>query len=369
MTEALRVLIVDDAAESRDVLRRALALENGVEVVGEADSGVEAVRRAEETRPNVVLMDVRMPGGDGVAATEEITRRFPGIQVIALTAHDDEGSVREMLSAGAAGYLVKGASVDDLVTAVRRASAGEALVDRRVLPHVLEELRTLLGKERRRRAEAERLARTREEFIGVLSHELRTPLTVIAGALQFVERLDVEPQVRELVEAALVRTADLEQVVLGLELIGQDPPGPEDVAFPADAVEAALRLTPARPDEIEVGSEPWPGVRPSHLARVIGELVANAFTHGRAPVHVRAEREGRDGVVRVIDSGDFEPEPRLFEPFVQKDMSTRRTHGGMGLGLFVSSRLCELGGGRLELRRDGEHTVAEARFRLAEEAG
>ena len=365
MTQPVRVLVVDDAAESREILSRALALEDGIEVVGEADSGVEAVRRADRERPDVVLMDVRMPGGDGIAATEEITRRFPGVQVIALTAHDDEASVRDMLTAGAAGYLVKGASVDDLVTAVRRASAGEALIDRRVLPHVLEKLRTLLGEERRRRAEAERLARNREEFIGVLSHELRTPLTVIAGALQFVDRQEMEPQVRELIEAALTRTAELEQVVQGLELIGQGAPGPEDVAVPADAAEAALRATLGRPDGIEVDSTPWPGVHPSHLARVMRELVANALTHGRRPVTLTARREGREGVVRVADAGNFEPEPRLFEPFVQKDMSTRRSHGGMGLGLFVTSRLCELGGGRLELRRDGERTVAEARFRLA----
>lgn len=365
MTQTVRVLVVDDASESREILSRALALEDGIDVVGEAESGIEAVRRTEEARPDVVLMDVRMPGGDGIAATEEITRRFPGVHVIALTAHDDEASVREMLTAGAAGYLVKGASVDDLVTAVRRASAGEALVDRRVLPHVLEELRTLLGEERRRRAEAERLARNREEFIGVLSHELRTPLTVITGALQIVERMELDQQVRELVDAALIRTAELEQVIQGLELVAQGQPGPGDMTVPSQSVEAALLASPGRPDEIEIGADPWPGVRASHLARVIRELVSNAVTHGRRPIGLVVRRDGREGVVRVVDAGDFEPEPRLFEPFVQADMSTQRTHGGMGLGLFVTSRLCELGGGRLDLRRDDDRTVAEARFRLA----
>jgi DNA-binding NarL/FixJ family response regulator len=366
MTEAVRVLVVDDAAESREILRRALALEDDIEVIGEADSGVEAVRRTEEQRPDVILMDVRMPGGGGVEATEEITRRFPGVHVIALTAHDDEDSVREMLTAGAAGYLIKGASVDDLIAAVRRASAGEALVDRRVLPHVLEELRTLLNDERRRRSEAERLARTREEFIGILSHELRTPLTVIAGALQYLERLELQPDAEELVAAGLKRTAELERVVQGLEFVGQNPPGPDAVAVPADAAEAALRSTPGSPDELDVDHDPWPGVHPDHLSRVILELVTNALRHGRPPVTLTARREGRDGLVRVADAGDFDPEPRLFEPFVQGDMSTKRRHGGMGLGLFVAARLCELGGGRLEVRREGARTVAEARFRLAD---
>jgi DNA-binding NarL/FixJ family response regulator len=365
MTEAVRVMVVDDIAESRDILRRALALEDDIEVVGEADSGVEAVRRAEEQRPDVVLMDVRMPGGDGIAATEEITRRFPGVQVIALTAHDDEASVREMLTAGAAGYLVKGASVDDLIAAVRRASAGEALVDRRVLPHVLEELRTLLSEERLRRAEAERMARVREEFIGVLSHELRTPLTVIAGALQYLERQALDEDARELVVAGLKRTADLERMTEGLELIGQGPPPRDAVVVPAEAAEGALRQTPGRPDEVEIDPDPWQGVHPNHVSRVVLELVTNALRHGRPPVSLTVRREGRDGVVRVGDAGDFEPEPRLFEPFVQGDMSTQRPHGGMGLGLFVAARLCELGGGRLEVRREGGRTVAEARFRLA----
>jgi signal transduction histidine kinase len=238
-------------------------------------------------------------------------------------------------------------------------------MDRRVLPHVLEKLRTLLSEERRRRAEAERLARVREDFIGVLSHELRTPLTVIAGALQFLERQDLDEDARELVVAGLKRTADLERMTEGLELIGQGPPPRDAVMVPAEAAEGALRQTPGRPDEVEIDPAPWQGVHPSHVSRVILELVTNALRHGRPPVSLTARREGRDGVVRVGDAGDFEPEPRLFEPFVQGDMSTQRTRGGMGLGLFVAARLSELGGGRLEIRREGGRTVAEARFRLA----
>jgi signal transduction histidine kinase len=69
-------------------------------------------------------------------------------------------------------------------------------------------------------------------------------------------------------------------------------------------------------------------------------------------------------VVEVTDAGDFEPDPKLFAAFTQADMSTRRERGGLGLGLFVSARLCELGRGRLDLRREDGRTVAEARFRL-----
>src|SRR5688572_19011381 len=99
MAAQVRVLVVDDADDSREVLRRALGFDDDIDVVGEADSGTSAVQQTESLKPDVILMDVRMPNGDGVSATREITRRFPSVHVIALTAHDDQDSVREMLTA------------------------------------------------------------------------------------------------------------------------------------------------------------------------------------------------------------------------------------------------------------------------------
>ena len=365
MTTAVRVLVVDDAAESREILARALGFDDAIEVVGEADSGASAIRQAGELRPDVVLMDVRMPNGDGITATREITRRFPQVHVIALTAHDDQDSVRDMLTAGATGYLVKGAPVDEVTAAIHKARVGEAQVDDRVLPHVLEELRELLTHERGRREEAERLARARLEFIQVLSHELRTPLTVIGGALQTVQMEPIADDVQDLVRAAVTRTRNLEQVVEGLELIGQAPPTPGHVASTATAMAQALGALQDRPDEVNAPNEVWHGIHEHHLSRVIRELVANALLHGRPPVSLRVRREGLEGIVEVSDAGDFEPDPSLLGPFVQSDMSTMREQGGLGLGLFVVGRLCEVGGGRLDLRREGDRTVAEARFSLA----
>jgi DNA-binding NarL/FixJ family response regulator/anti-sigma regulatory factor (Ser/Thr protein kinase) len=362
---AVRVLIVDDADESRRVLRRALAMDWTIEVIGEAASGREAVSQAAALTPDVILMDVRMPDMDGIEATEDITRRLPGIRVIALTAHEDPDSVRDMLSAGATGYLLKGSSIDDLIAAVHKARGGEGQVDDRVLPTVLEDLRSLLHQERSRRAEAERLARSREEFIQVLSHELRTPLTVIGGALQVLADVDLPPDSTELVTSALRRTADLERVVTGLELVGDPPPTISETAVPSEVLGTALQ--DLRPDAIDATSGTWRAIRSNHLARAARELVDNAVRHGRRPVEVRAYREGNEGVVRVTDTGDFQPDERLLRPFVQADMSSRRERGGLGLGLFVASRLCEVGGGRLDLRREDDRTVAEARFLLAEE--
>jgi DNA-binding NarL/FixJ family response regulator len=362
--EPVRVLVVDDADESRAILRRALAFDDAIEVVGEASSGREAVRQAEALHPNVVLMDVQMPGGDGVEATAEITRRFPDVQVIALTAHDDQGSVRDMLTAGAIGYLVKGASVDDLMAAIRRAGAGESLIDRRVLPHVIDELRTLLREERERRAEAESLARSREEFLQVLSHELRTPLTVIGGALQLVRQQGGPADGQDLVEAALARVEDLERMVEGLELIGEGRAGPTVAWDPRTELRQALEGLD-RPDDVDASEDIWMGVHASHVGRVARELVSNALRHGSRPVIVRIAQEGRTGILEVRDAGEFRPDPRLFAPFVQADMSMKRERGGLGLGLFVAARLCEVNGGRLDLRREGQWTVAEARFRLS----
>jgi DNA-binding NarL/FixJ family response regulator len=360
----VRVLVVDDADESRAILRRALAFDSAIQVVGEASSGREAVRQAEALHPNVILMDVRMPDGDGVEATAEITRRFPEVHVIALTAHDDQESVRDMLAAGAIGYLVKGASVDDLMAAIRRAGAGESLVDRRVLPHVLEELRSLLQEERERRGEAERLARSRQEFLQVLSHELRTPLTVIGGALQLVRQQGGVPEGRDLVEAALARVADLERMVEGLELIGQGRAGPSVTCDPRAELGQALEGLD-RPDAVEGSGDPWVGVHPRQVGRVARELVSNALRHGGRPITVRYAHQARTGILEVRDGGDFLPDPGLLAPFVQADMSMKRERGGLGLGLFVAARLCEVNGGRLELRREGQWTVAEARFRLS----
>ena len=121
----IRVVVVDD----HDMVRRGLAVFlrtfDDLKLVGEAADGEEAVRIVEELRPDVVLMDLRMPVMDGVEATKVIRAQFPETQVIALTSFKDERLVHDALSAGAIGYLLKNASVDDLAAAIRAARAGK----------------------------------------------------------------------------------------------------------------------------------------------------------------------------------------------------------------------------------------------------
>ncbi|TMK83001.1 MAG: response regulator, partial [Actinobacteria bacterium] len=215
MTDLVRVMVVDDSSSTRTMLREALSLDGGIEVVGEAGGGREAVVRAGDLRPDVVLMDVRMPDMDGVSATRSIISESPATKIVALTWSDDPATVRDMLTAGAIGYVVKGGTIDELSSAIRRAATGEPELDQRVLPAAVEDLRRLLEEERERREQVERLARAKAEFVQVLSHELRTPLTVIFGALRMLEQRGLGADEAGVVESALRRVTELEFLVEG----------------------------------------------------------------------------------------------------------------------------------------------------------
>src|SRR5260370_32700698 len=115
---SVRVLLVDDQAAYREGMRASLSVIPEIEVVGEAASGREALLAARSLRPAVVLMDLRMPDGDGVAATRNIMREIPGCRVIALTTFDEDELVFAALRAGAAAYLLKGSDTASLVRVI-----------------------------------------------------------------------------------------------------------------------------------------------------------------------------------------------------------------------------------------------------------
>ncbi len=122
----IRLILADDHVMLRQGTLAMLARESDLTVVGEANDGAEAVRLAETLRPDVVVMDVRMPGMNGIEATRQIRNRWPSVQVLVLTAHDDDEYVFALLEAGANGYLLKTAPVADLVRAIRTVAAGES---------------------------------------------------------------------------------------------------------------------------------------------------------------------------------------------------------------------------------------------------
>jgi len=136
----IRVVLADDQPLVRSGLRALLANSDDVDVVGEAVDGRDAVAVVTRTRPDVVLMDVRMPGVDGIAATRKITTdsRLSGVAIIMLTTFDDDDQIFAAIRAGASGYLLKDAEPDDLREAIRVVAAGEALLSASVTRKVIE---------------------------------------------------------------------------------------------------------------------------------------------------------------------------------------------------------------------------------------
>ncbi|MGC9334649.1 MAG: response regulator [Anaerolineae bacterium] len=122
--EPIRVLLVDDHAVVRSGLSAFLLAFEDLELVGEASSGEEAVRLCDQLAPDVVLMDLVMPGMDGAQATRAIRKKCPAIQVVALTSFKEQELVEGVLEAGAIGYLLKNVSADELARAIREAHAG-----------------------------------------------------------------------------------------------------------------------------------------------------------------------------------------------------------------------------------------------------
>ena len=138
MTDDIRVLIVDDQNLVRMGFRMLLDAEPGITVVGEAADGAEGVRLATSTKPDVVLMDVRMPGLDGIAATAEVLRVSPASRVIVLTTFDLDEYAFGGLRAGASGFLLKDTRPAELLAAVRAVASGEAAISTRVTRRMLD---------------------------------------------------------------------------------------------------------------------------------------------------------------------------------------------------------------------------------------
>ncbi|AXO61770.1 MULTISPECIES: UvrY/SirA/GacA family response regulator transcription factor [Pseudomonadaceae] len=125
----IRVLVVDDHDLVRTGITRMLADIDGLQVVGEACTGEEALLKVRELKPDVVLMDVKMPGIGGLEATRKLMRSHPDIKVVAVTVCEDEPFPTRLLQAGAAGYLTKGAALDEMVQTIRLVFAGQRYID------------------------------------------------------------------------------------------------------------------------------------------------------------------------------------------------------------------------------------------------
>ncbi|MFE2962468.1 response regulator [Streptomyces sp. NPDC059340] len=173
----VRVVLADDQQLIRTALRMVIADIEDVEVVGEAADGEEAVTRAEELRPDVVVMDIRMPGVDGIEATRRITAGPGESRIVVLTTFDDDDYVYGALRAGASGFLVKDMALDDIIGAIRVVAAGDALIAPSVTRRLIQDFTS---------ARSSEPARPRRDLTAITERE-REVLTLVGTGLSNAE--------------------------------------------------------------------------------------------------------------------------------------------------------------------------------------
>jgi signal transduction histidine kinase len=345
------------------VLRSLLEEVGGWQVVGEADSGEAAIPLVEQLVPDVVLMDCRMPGAGGVAATREIVQRWPEVAVAAHTAYADETYVREMVAAGARGYVLKGDVPAAVLEALSAARQGQARLSAAVSrSKELEAENADLSASVARLEEVDRL---KDEFLAMVSHELRTPITVVLGMAQtLVGRPDMAATAdgQEILQRVVrqgKRLRDMvEQLLQASAFVANRSPvlRAEEVMAAAVVAEVVDDWRLAEPDRrVQLTLPEHP--RSLHgdaeaLRMVAGNLVDNAGKHAPPGTAIRVQVSQPAGLTRieVADQGEgvaVIDRERIFAPFTQLDASTTRRVGGVGLGLFLVDRLVRGMGGQV----------------------
>lgn len=219
--EPIRVLIVDDHALFRRGLELVLSQEEDIDVVSEATDGVEAVERATELVPDVVLMDVRMPRASGIEAARAIRERLSATKVIMLTVSDDERDLYESVLAGANGYLLKEVSIEEVADAVRAVARGHSLISPSMASKLLQEFNELARRvEERQRATSPRLTDRELEVLKLvakglsnreIAHELYIAENTVKNHIRNVlEKLNLHSRMEAVVYAMREKLLEIE---------------------------------------------------------------------------------------------------------------------------------------------------------------
>jgi signal transduction histidine kinase len=383
-TGDIRVLIAEDEPTVREALGELIEGEVALRLVGAAADADEAIQLAREHRPDVALLDVKMPAGGGPRAAREIRAACPDTRVVALSAYEDRATVLEMLRAGASGYLVKGTPAVEVVEAIRRSTRGQASLSAEVTADVIHELVELLDRSERMARQLRDLDRLKSEMIQLLSHELLTPVTVIQGSSRTLAELrdSLPPEdVRELAEGMTRATARIRRLVANLTAtarldredveIATQPMGVSDL-LQRSVVELAghqdrLRLPDRRAGRLQLCGDP-------HLAPLaVTTVLENALALSPPESPVEIEALLRDAVeIRVADRGPGVTEQlrdRIFQAFTQADTGTTRRHEGLGISLYLAAKIMAAHGGRIRVEpRPGGGSVFTLSFPAVRDA-
>ncbi len=383
--ERIRVLIADDEESVREALSDLVSSDPSMELVGTAADADQAIALALDRKPDVALIDVKMPAGGGPRAAREIRTGSPQTHVVALSAYEDRRTVLEMLRAGVVGYVLKGTAADEILHTIRRSIRGQGSLSVEVTADVIHELASLLERSEGLTRELQELNRTKSELIQILSHELFTPITTIQGFAMTVAEHGGDLSREEMAQLAegVARASDrIRRLVGNLAATSRlDREGVEVSTRPVavgELVERAVQEFPRAGDRIRLPRDPgWGAVRAwadaDLAARALVVLLENALALAPPDTSVDVSVVSRGGEIEVAvaDRGPGvapEMRERIFHAFTQADSSSTRTHEGLGIGLYLARRIMLAHGGGIRVAdRDGGGSVFTLSFQAFEE--
>lgn len=368
MTAPIDVLIAEDHAVVRDALTDLLSAAPGLRVVGAACDAREAVDLAGVLRPNVALVDVKMPRGGGPWAAREIAQRSPDTAIVALTAYDDRATIIQMLRAGARSYIVKGARTGAIVEAIETASRGLATLPPEISIGVIEELVGLLDRADRDVEETRQFDRTKRALLDTLAHEVFTPVAVITGSASTIAahagRMspgDVEALASGITRAVKRLRRLMNNITSACRLHGGDVPV-DTLPVPLGRIAKRARIQFAEEaDHVAfdlAGSSAAAWLVEDLATEALSVLIENAVEFSPvdgAPVRVVAFADAETAGFRVTDAGrgmTVEERRTAFDPFARLGDARDERHQGMGIGLYLTRQIMALHDGSVTVESE-----------------